>query len=75
MKQLKYIDRRPIKMNLRNGGWISLPNEKTGNVITVTDAEASVLLKRKNGSLPCFEPLTKEPRARRQPEDVEHGNR
>lgn len=74
MKQLKYIDRRPIKMNLKHGGWISLPNAKTGNIITVTDAEASALLKRKNGSLPCFE-LLREPRARRQSEDIEHGNR
>lgn len=72
MKQLKYIDHRPIRMNLKMGGWIALPNSKTGNIIHVTDAEASALLKRKNGTLPCFEPVREqrpEPRARRQSEE------
>lgn len=55
MKQLKYIDHRPIRMNIKHGGWIALPNSKINNVITVTDAEASALLKRLNGTLPCFE--------------------
>jgi hypothetical protein len=71
MKQLKYIDTRPIKMNLKHGGWIALPNSKTGNILNVTDAEASALLKRTNGTLPCFELVRpeREPRARRQSEE------
>lgn len=67
MKQVKYIDTRPIRMNLKMGGWVALPNSKTGNILNVTDAEASALLKRKNGNLPCFELVRqeREPRARR----------
>lgn len=76
MKQLRYIDHRPIKMNLRNGGWVGLPNSKTGNIINVTDDEARALLKRTNGSRPCFEVVhsAPAPRARRS-EAVEDGNR
>lgn len=71
MRQLKYIDTRPIRMNLKHGGWIALPNAKTGNILTVTDAEASALLKRKNGNLPCFEAvqIAREPRQRRAVEE------
>lgn len=59
VKQLRYVDHRPISMNLRlyGGQFIKLPNEKMQNIIKVTDAEYQHLIKRTNGVKQCFEPV------------------
>lgn len=64
MKKLKYIDHRPMSISLKlyGGRFISLPN-KNFETINVTDDEARVLLKRKNGEKPTFE-LVNETRRR-----------
>lgn len=58
---LKYIDKRPIFIppkilsNYPNG--VILPDGN--NTIVVTEKEALSLLKHKNGSMPCYEKVSK----------------
>lgn len=52
--KLRYIDHRPLSMNFRRLGG-RFTNLKQGEIYEVTEAEASVLLKRKNGTKPAWE--------------------
>lgn len=72
MKQLRYIDKRPINMNLKlyGGKFIGLPMKTGDNVINVTDDEFRILLKRRNGTKPVFEPVQAR-QSRRSQETIE----
>ena len=68
--KLRYIDNRPISVNLRSAGgrFVKLPNPKIENIIECTDDEARVLLKRLNGTKPCYEIVETKTRRTRGPE-------
>ena len=63
MAKVKYIDTRPMTLNLRSSQGRSFKLE-TGKTYEATDAELRALLKRKNGSKPCFEQVNSAARRR-----------
>lgn len=52
--KLRYVDHRTLSMNFRKLGG-RFTELKQGEIYEVTEEEASVLLKRKNGTKPAWE--------------------